>query len=319
MSRKKSEEFQSRWGDSELDDKGYLYIPGWIMRHYHKVKNKDGETVGLTPNEFTFLSHVMCFKYDVPSAQAKPSLETIAKLIGRHVSNIRKWKQSLEDKGLLKVTYVDGMPSIYDFAELVKQCRQFESEITTPSEITRGSKIAKTTPSEITSPPLAKSLGEDIEIKAEPKKQKLKDSPAAKPTRKTEQGNTRPAIEFNPLKDAIVLAFGWSWKTMTRSEVGKVQATARDLYDAGIRAFDIPSLHKYCSKHRTNFGPNALCGIVSEWRKTAPPPKVAPKGSPAQPPPTKPDAPDEIPRIPTMQEWDAMERARRAKAAGEGN
>ena len=100
MSKRKSE-FVSRWGDNDLDDTGYLYVPGWIMRHYHNLKNAKGETVGLSPNEFTFLSHVMCFKYDVPTSEAKPSLETIADRVGRHVSNIRKWKDTLVEKGLL--------------------------------------------------------------------------------------------------------------------------------------------------------------------------------------------------------------------------
>lgn len=178
MTKQKPEHFQSRWGDNELDDSGYLYVPGWIMRHYHQLKNKKGEVTGLTPNEFTFLCHVMSFKYDVPAAQAKPSLETIAERAGRHVSNVRNWKDSLIEKGLLIVTHIEGKPSIYDFAELVKQCRKLASENTTPSEVTRGSEITSPTPSEITRTPLAESLGEESETKTEGKKQK-KQTPLA--------------------------------------------------------------------------------------------------------------------------------------------
>lgn len=77
----------------------------------------------------------------------------------------------------------------------------------------------------------------------------------------------RPAAELNPIKDAIVAAFGWSWETMTKGEKGKVQAAARDLYDAGRTAEDIPALHTYCKKNYTHFGPTALCNAASEVAK----------------------------------------------------
>jgi hypothetical protein len=259
MTKRKSEHFQSRWGDDELDDNGYLYVPGWIMRNYHQLKNKKGEVVGLTPNEFTFLCHVMCFKYDVPTAQAKPSLETIAERVGRHVSNVRNWKDSLIEKGFLSVTPIEGRPSVYDFAPLVKQCRKLEGENATPSEITRGSEITSPTPSEITRTPLAKSLAEESEVKTEDKTSGAQKKNARKPR--------RAAAEFNPLKDAIVAAFGWAWDTMSGLEQGRVQKTAAQLFDAGRRAEDVPALYAYCKKNYTHFGPNALAGAVSEVAK----------------------------------------------------
>lgn len=80
---------------------------------------------------------------------------------------------------------------------------------------------------------------------------------------------TRPALEFNPLKNAIAAAFGWNWPgsgikpEMTKSETGLIQAAAAELYDAGIKPEDIPALYGYCQQNFTHFKPKALCGVVS--------------------------------------------------------
>src|SRR3990172_7253070 len=151
----KAENFQSRWGDPELDDPGYITIPGFIMRNYAKFvyaghdPQKEGNVVGLLADEFVVLSHIMAFKYDVAGSEAKPSLATVAAQPGRHITNIRRTVKRMEEKGIVKVTPVAGQPNIYDFGELVRQCRQYER---TPSVHTRGSVDASTSADAHTTP-----------------------------------------------------------------------------------------------------------------------------------------------------------------------
>jgi hypothetical protein len=119
---------------------------------------------------------------------------------------------------------------------------------------------------------------EDIVV---PKK-KAQRRRAAQPTKERV-----PSACMNPMKDAIVNAFGWDWKTMTGTEIGLVQKVARELCLAHTAPADIPSLHKFCEKF-TDFGPGALSKHLSEWRNPKPPATGIPSRPPQSPPPTAP-------------------------------
>lgn len=76
-----------------------------------------------------------------------------------------------------------------------------------------------------------------------------------------------PASLMNPMKNAIVAAFGYDWKKMTKQETGKIQAAAKSLCDVGLDPADVPKLYAYCQSRFTHFTPVALASNVSEWRK----------------------------------------------------
>lgn len=84
------------------------------------------------------------------------------------------------------------------------------------------------------------------------------------------KAKTTPAKQMNPMKDAIVSAFGWKWESMSGREKGIVQKAAKELCEVGLEPDDIPSLYAYCKRQFTNFKPLALSGNVSEWRKSRP-------------------------------------------------
>src|SRR3990172_7978295 len=109
MTRRKepSDEFVSRWGDKELDDTQYITIPGWILRNY-SLFTHNSKKVGLTPEEFQILVHIMSFKYDVPGSEARPSLQTIATQTGKHVTSVSRTVKHLEEKGALRVQRIKG-------------------------------------------------------------------------------------------------------------------------------------------------------------------------------------------------------------------
>jgi hypothetical protein len=78
--------------------------------------------------------------------------------------------------------------------------------------------------------------------------------------------NTTPAELMNPMKDAIAEAFGWEWAHMTKSEMGIVQATAKELCTAGFEADRVASLHAWCKAKFTHFTPRAMASHLSEYR-----------------------------------------------------
>lgn len=74
-----------------------------------------------------------------------------------------------------------------------------------------------------------------------------------------------PAARMNPVKDAIALAFGWDWQTMTKAAAGQVQAAASQLCKAGYTAADVPGIYGFCQKQFKTFGPMALATHAHEW------------------------------------------------------
>lgn len=90
---------------------------------------------------------------------------------------------------------------------------------------------------------------------------------SAKPKQSRKRKETRPAELFNPLKDAIVLAFGWNIDDVPKGKWGQINKAAADLYDVGVTPAEVPALHTYCKKNHTRFGPNALPGAVPDVRK----------------------------------------------------
>ena len=234
--------FISRWGDPELDDKQYVTIPGFVLRQYHKL--------GLTADEFQVMAHIMSFKYDLEGAQASPSLLTIAKHVGRHVSSVRRTIRRLrEDREVLTVIERPGLSSIYDFGELVRRCREYEQEEcvnappaaehtlsvhATPSASATPSVDAKGTPSVHAKTPLAYTLDEDIDI--EGKSQKITATPknGVAPPPQSKPKTTKPKQQPPQPLVALIDAY---WAGLPAPPAGspysRYMRAAKRLHDAG--------------------------------------------------------------------------------------
>lgn len=240
-----SDLFTSRWGDAELDDKQYAFVPGWIMRHYHRFEyagedtNQRGKKVGLTPDEFQVMVHIMSFKYDAPEAEARPSLMTIAEQMGKHVSSVRRTVKRLKEKGALKVQPKEGKPSVYDFGELARQCRQYEKNMhATTSVDASTSTDAKGTPSVDASTPLAYTLGEDIKKESEDKNKSGKRKRSAKQQ------------EQDAMIEALVDALGLIRETITNSMWSELRGAAKELLEGKAKPEDMAGLHAWCTRQR---------------------------------------------------------------------
>lgn len=88
-------------------------------------------------------------------------------------------------------------------------------------------------------------------------------------SRKSAKGSktpTIPAEQMNPMKDALVEAFGWKWELMTQSEKGLIQVTAKELCTVNFAPDRVASLHAWCKAKFTDFSPRALVGHLSEYR-----------------------------------------------------
>lgn len=168
--------FHSRWGDEELDEKGWLRVPGFIMEHYHAFQNTKGETVGLGTRGFEFMSQVMSFKWDVPGSEARPSLETIADRMGMTVRGVQRIVKQLRDSGAMLVISQSGKPNVYEFRPLVEQCRkrknQTHEQSFTPEQMVVGTNEQSFTP------PTNNRSPEESEVRPITKKEK---EAAAKP------------------------------------------------------------------------------------------------------------------------------------------
>lgn len=76
---------------------------------------------------------------------------------------------------------------------------------------------------------------------------------------------TTPASQINPIKDAIVTAFKWTWATMSSTEKGTVSKAAKILADANITPDHVPALYQECVNRKwTKFSPMALTKVVSD-------------------------------------------------------
>lgn len=111
--------FISRWGLEAEEDRRWIQIPGFIVKNWSQF---------LTIQEWAFIIQIMSFKFDCERGQARPSLETIRQELGyASIRSVQNIKNSLIEKGLLKLTERSGKPHIYDFAPFTRKCEALEA------------------------------------------------------------------------------------------------------------------------------------------------------------------------------------------------
>lgn len=125
--------FFSRWGDNDLDsaDRYYSNTPGFINinRAFFVISNKDhkdfGKMVGIDSCEKDFVEIAMMFKFDTTNGASRPSLVTIASIMGKERDTARRIKKNLIEIGVLTVAFDEerNTPDEYIFNGLVSQCR----------------------------------------------------------------------------------------------------------------------------------------------------------------------------------------------------
>lgn len=115
--------FSFRWGIPLLDA-GFVVIPNFFFTHY--------VALGLTRDEFLFVLHLACRKFESPRGRARVSLGIIAKEMGCSVRQVRRWRLSLEKKAALVVASKPGQVSEFNFQPLSLAMLRLEMEEAKP-------------------------------------------------------------------------------------------------------------------------------------------------------------------------------------------
>ena len=128
-----SEKFSFRWGIPLLDA-GDTRIPNFFFDRYIEA--------GVTRTEFLTILHLARYQFEKPSAECRPSMETVAVQMGYTVRGLRKKFAAMEKKGLLQRLYRPGKTTLYDFSGFSK--RVMELELSTPRNPSSDLKVIHT-------------------------------------------------------------------------------------------------------------------------------------------------------------------------------
>lgn len=117
---------RARWGSTLAKSKrGYTPIVNTLLEYYTLLE--------ITDNELVFIIQILSFKWTVENPY--PSLNTIAKRMGKSRGTTQGYARSLEAKGLLQRIFTEGQPNHFNFSPLIKILEQLEPYL----ELDRGS------------------------------------------------------------------------------------------------------------------------------------------------------------------------------------
>jgi Helix-turn-helix domain len=85
--------FRQKWGDDFFASRGHTQVPNALLEF--------GATLGLEPAETGLLSHILFFKWD--DGNPRPTIELLAKRLGKSVRMVRRYLRAIEEKGLLVI------------------------------------------------------------------------------------------------------------------------------------------------------------------------------------------------------------------------
>ena len=108
---KKSRSYANRWKYPELLTPGYLVVPSIFLRHYSRLK-----PYSLTNGEVLLVLHLMEHKWD--QAEPFPSYGTLARRMGVSTKMVRRYAQTLEQKGCLQRVARTGNTNLFDLGPL---------------------------------------------------------------------------------------------------------------------------------------------------------------------------------------------------------
>jgi hypothetical protein len=274
-----NENFTPRWGIAQLDDKGYCHIPGFIMRNASKFvyKGKDptkrDKTVGISTQEFTVMCQIMSFKFDVATAEAKPSLSRIARYMGCSVDSVRRAKNSMEEKGALCVEYHghEGMPNVYDFGELARQCFVFEQEananLQAPAKMQGVANIKGGGVAKLQGLPPANLLGKEDKDKKRRKEEKEIHSP----------NGARAASPYSKMVEVISTVYGFGvGDTLTHNIAAVICGVSKlkgwkehNVKDGGLTPDEAMTFFKEYEGEILPRKPITIQAEISRWRNAA--------------------------------------------------
>jgi DNA-binding MarR family transcriptional regulator len=106
--------YADRWRYPELLAPGYLVVPSVFLQHYSQLKPHS-----LTNGEVLLVLHLMDHKWD--AAAPFPSYGTLARRMGVSQKMVRRYAQTLEQKGCLQRVSRAGNTNLFDLEPLFKK------------------------------------------------------------------------------------------------------------------------------------------------------------------------------------------------------
>lgn len=126
-----------RWGIPEMDDRGGIYVFGFMLRNYARA--------GVTRDEMLCMMHLAAHHFERADGEAACSLATVATLMGyAHENSVRRLAHSLRDKELLEIVERPGQPSVYVAHKFAQRMLELEAA-DTPTLECRGTSVCRGT------------------------------------------------------------------------------------------------------------------------------------------------------------------------------
>lgn len=230
-----------------------------------------------TPN-YTQVPNVL-FEHlaDMSETELKCTLAIIRQIIGYHKDKPEavSYSQLQEMTGLSRQGVTDGVKASLErgYVKIAGKGKR-GANLFTLNFVNQSTQQTSTSP--LSRPELVNSVDTQKKEKETPKEKSLAVDTAPQPPSAqssespTPRGSKRTPVSserMNPMKDAIALAFGWSWERMTPSEAGQIQKTARELCLVDATPDDVPRLMAYCRSKFDHFKPPALAANYTNAMK----------------------------------------------------
>lgn len=193
------EKISVRWGIPALDDKGGLYVYGFMLRNYAKAK--------ITRDEFLCILHLAAYHYESAGGESSPALGTVAALMGyAHENSVRNLTASLVEKGMLEIEHRVGETSVYNLHGFATAMLEWEA--TPTSQCSPTPTLGCTpTPTSQCETPLHPSVPEEEETKKKSKSKKKEEESAANAAIPQSPKSPKKKSDSHPNTQPIMAAF----------------------------------------------------------------------------------------------------------------
>lgn len=196
----------------------------------------------------------------------------LAKDVGCSVSQVKKSRAVLEERGLIKVTYqrdengiINAPPVVTIVSVWAENYRRYTKGdnrnhpgdiVTTPGDIVAAGRLPTDTKEESVEQEPSKKKKKDANASSVPEPLKAKTPKADASGEKPATGRT---AEKNALFDEIVRVFKYDPKRLTKSERSSTGKAAYELLDAGYRPEHVRIIYGYMTRTRTKaFNPAVM-------------------------------------------------------------
>lgn len=244
------------------NEKSRITDKGREGKYFHILYNMADDE--LNPYQYRLYGHYKRVCGEAEDGACWESTRTTAEKTQMSTGKVSGTRQELQELGYITIEYRGGDETCY--ITLIDRMADNIARYTKCSPDEQGVHVMNASVHQMNGS--VHEVKQRITKEEKPPKKNISPNGGALPS---DAKSTVPSAQMNPMKDAIATAFDWSWETMTKPEKGVIQATAKELCEAGYTPENVPSIYKHCKAQFSTFTPRALATHASEWRKTQQP------------------------------------------------